>query len=138
MRKPGENEASFQERAITQKNTAQAAGGGRQGDMIYDPRLDPNATIKKFDPATSYSYTVGGKDSGILKKPEATSYESGSSLTNTIPNIMADNNVQSAIGSVTQPVSTGIMRSVPQLKTASYNEPQIDLLGQFKSGLDTI
>lgn len=138
MRKPGENEASFQERAIAQKNTAQAAGGGKPGDMIYDPSLDPNAKIKKFDPATSYSYTVGGKDSGIFKKPEVKSYESGSSLTNTIPNIMADNNVQSAIGSVTQPVSTGIMRSVPQLGANKSAAPQIDLLSQFKSGLDTI
>lgn len=125
MRKPGEDEAGFQSRAIEQKNNAQAAGGGKAGDMIYDPRLDTNATIKKFDPATSLSYTVGGasdpnKQSGILntsgfQKPDASSYQSGTSLTSTIPNIMADNNVQSAIGNVTQPVATGVMRAVPKL-----------------------
>lgn len=145
MRKPGEGEASFQTRAIEQKNNAQAATGSKPGDMIYDPSLDPNATIKKFDPATSSSYTVRGandpnKQTGILntsgfQKPDASSYQSGASLTSTIPNIMADSGVQSSIGSVTQPVSTGVMRAVPKLAPWT-NQPEKMNLWDASSVLD--
>ena len=63
------------------------------------------------------SYGTGGimKPPGGFQTPNAASYQSGTSLTSTIPNIMADNNVHSAIGNVTQPVSTGVMRAVPKL-----------------------
>lgn len=73
---------------------------------------------------------------GIMKvtgfqKPDSSSFQSGTSLTNSIPNIMADNNVQSAIGSVTQPVSTGLMRGVPKLKQPYLPEYKtVDLYGE--------
>ena len=108
--------------------------GGIDSDAMNNRMLDNQMNGAGPISTSEAKYGTGG----IFKKPESTSYESGSSLTSTIPNIMADNNVQSALGSVTQPVSTGIMRSVPQLKTKPFSAPQIDLMGQYKSGLESI
>jgi hypothetical protein len=108
--------------------------GGSTGNTMLNKSLTNQ--MNGMGPLSSSEAQFG--TGGIFKKPNASSYESGSSLTSTIPNIMADNNVQSAIGSVTQPVSTGIMRSVPQIKTASFTAPQVDLMEQFKGGLDSI
>lgn len=112
--------------------------GGSVGNTMLNKMLTNEMNGMGPISTVEARYGVGGKDTGIFKKPEVKSYESGSSLTNTIPNIMADNNVQSALGSVTQPVATGVMRAVPQLGVNKSAAPQIDLMSQFKSGLDTI
>lgn len=126
---------------VTKSSPITQEGGYYQSRATDLGLMEQSPTEKKL-PEMSVSLGTRSSPSygtgGIFKKPEATSYESGSSLTNTIPNIMADNNVQSALGSVTQPVSTGIMRSVPQLSANKSAIPQIDLMSQFKSGLDTI
>lgn len=98
------------------------------------PKTLPEMSASLGTGNTSPSYGTGG----IFKAPNAKSYESGTSLTSSIPNIMADNNVQSAIGSITQPVSTGIMRSVPSMKGAAPAAQPIDLLAQYKSGIGEI
>lgn len=77
---------------------------------------------------SSPTYGTGGiLNTSGFQKPDASSYQSGTSLTSTIPNIMADNNVQSAIGNVTQPVATGVMRAVPKLSPWSAPAEKMNL-----------
>lgn len=85
------------------------------------------------------SYGTGGimkmPESSGFKKPDQSSFQSGTSLTNAIPNIMADSGVQSSIGNVTQPVTTGLMRGVPKMPTPAY-QPQyqnVDLYNESKA-----
>lgn len=86
--------------------------------------------------SSSPSYGTGGiLNTSGFQKPNASSYESGTSLTSTIPNIMADSGVQSSIGSVTQPVSTGVMRAVPKLAPWT-NPPEKMNLWDASSVLD--
>lgn len=134
---------STQNPAVT-KNTPIAPGGNYYQARATDLGLmEQSPAAPKPLPEMSASLGTGNASpsygtGGIFKAPNAKSYESGSSLTSSIPNIMADNNVQSAIGSITQPVSTGIMRSVPNMKGAAPAAKPIDLLAQYKSGIGEI
>lgn len=147
---------------VVTKSTPIAPGGNYYQARATDLGLmEQSPTAPKPLPEMSASLGTGNSSpsygtGGIFKAPNAKSYESGTSLTSSIPNIMADNNVQSAIGSITQPISTGIMRSVPQSQpkaspqlVASTKQfadansrspvmPQIDLLSQYKSGVGEI
>lgn len=129
---------------VVTKSTPIAPGGNYYQARATDLGLmEQSPVASKPLPEMSASLGTGNSSpsygtGGIFKAPNAKSYESGSSLTSSIPNIMADNNVQSAIGSITQPVSTGIMRSVPNMKGAAPAAKPIDLLAQYKSGIGEI
>ena len=109
---------------ITQEGGYYQSRATELGMMEQSPQKQnlPEMSVS-LGTGTSPSYGTGG----IFKKPETTSYESGTSLTSTIPNIMADNNVQSAIGNVTQPVATGVMRAVPQISIKTSPPPKMNL-----------
>ncbi len=126
------------DQAPTKGNAPITQEGGYYQSRATDLGLMEQSPVSK--PLAPMSVSLGGQSSspsygtgGIMKmpasgfqKPNAASYQSGTSLTDSIPNIMADNGVQSSIGNITQPVSTGLMRGIPKI-SESAPLPKISL-----------